>query len=543
MDPGIGGAPLAGCPRLAQDIASTTMPSIATRPFEELHIVRQLRETIRKWWKIEIAFCDPEGYVADHAQGIVIPPHNDFCKASLGSKKGFAMCNHAVRDAIRECRATGDESVHIGTACHLGFPIIVKPIVFEGEFRGALFCGGFLIQEDAAEAMEAVAGRAAGHGFRVDDPDGAIEGIPILQRRDVEYFKDLLETTVAEILVFARTMKQKEEHIALLESALTERHQFGNIIGKARVMQRVFNLLERIADADTTVLITGENGTGKELVAQALHYNSSRKDKPFVEINCSALTDTLLESELFGHVKGAFTGAIRDKKGLVEVADGGTLFLDEVGDMSPTMQPKLLRFLQEGSFLPVGETGNRQSDVRVLAATNRDLPTMVEAGTFREDLYYRLNVIPVQMPPLRERSEDIPLLCEHFLEKLKFAGKSKGTPKRLQPEVLRDFYRREWHGNVRELESEIERLVVLSGDDEEIGPGLLDIEGGGRGPDLTSYRHRGSLEESVRALERDLIEAGLIQTHWNKSRLSRDLGISRTTLIKKIKEYGLEETP
>ena len=513
--------------------------------FEDLHIVRKLRETIRKWWDIEVAFCDPEGYVADHAKGFVIPPHNDFCQTSLASKRGFHLCNQAVRSVIRECQASGDESVHIGTSCHLGFPIVVKPIVFEGVFYGALFCGGFLIRETADERRPEILGKAAGLGMEPSDPGASAEGIPVLERRDVEYFKDLIEATVAECLDYARKMRQKQQHIALLESALAERYKFGNILGKARPMRRLFKLLERVAASDSTVLIRGENGTGKELVARALHFNSDRKDRPFVEVNCSALTDTLLESELFGHAKGSFTGAVRDKKGLVEAADGGTLFLDEVGDMSPVMQPKLLRFLQEGSFLPVGDTVAKVVDVRILAATNRDLPRMVEESSFREDLYYRLNVIPVLMPPLRDRKDDIPLLVEHFLDKLRRAGKARGAEKRLHPAVMRAFYRREWPGNVRELEAEIERLVVLSGDDEDLTVDLLDPEagegpGGARIAHLETYRGRGTLDEAVRALERDLIQAGLVQTHWNKSALARDLGISRTTLIKKIKEFGLE---
>ena len=516
--------------------------------FEELHIVRSLRKTIRKWWAIEVAFCDPEGYVSDHAKGLVIPPHNDFCRTSLASKEGFHLCNQAVRAAIRECRATGDESVHVGTSCHLGFPIVVKPIVFEGVFYGALFCGGFLIRETVDERRPVIVANAHEHRLEPDDPQQAVNSIPILERRDVEYFKDLMEATVAECLDYAAKMRSKQQHIDLLESALSERYRFGNIIGKAPAMRRLFNLLERVADSDTTVLIRGENGTGKELVARALHFNSDRRDRPFVEVNCSALTDTLLESELFGHVKGAFTGAVRDKKGLVEAADGGTLFLDEVGDMSPLMQPKLLRFLQEGTFTAVGDTASRKVDVRVLAATNRDLPVMVEQGGFREDLYYRLNVIPVMMPPLRDRKDDIPLLAEHFLDKMARRGKTRGVDKRLGADVMRTFYRRDWPGNVRELEAEIERLVVLSGEDEEMGADLLDptgageIPGGGRSiPNLAAYRDKGSLDDAVRALEKDLIQAGLVQTHWNKSRLAKDLGISRTTLIKKIKEFGLED--
>jgi len=238
------------------------------------------------------------------------------------------------------------------------------------------------------------------------------------------------------------------------------------MIGKSKPMQSLYALLDKIKFADSTVMIQGENGTGKELIAKSIHYNSQRKDKNFVIQNCSAFNDNLLESELFGHVKGSFTGALKDKKGLFEIADKGTFFLDEIGDTSPQMQVKLLRVIQEGTFTPVGSTEMRKVDVRIIAATNKNLREMVEQGTFREDLYYRLNVINIRVPPLRERKEDIPVLVEAFLAKN--AETSNKPKKQLMGRAVEKLYDYPWPGNVRELQNEIERLCVLTGDDAKI---------------------------------------------------------------------------
>src|SRR5262249_31642113 len=246
----------------------------------------------------------------------------------------------------------------------------------------------------------------------------------------------------------------RDRELAVVTRELGERYRFENIVGNSRSMQQVFRLLEKIVESESTILIHGESGTGKELVARAIHYNGPRTKKPFVVQNCSAFNDNLLESALFGHAKGAFTGAIKDKKGLFEIADGGSFFLDEVGDMSPALQVKLLRVLQEGTFTPVGSTETRQVDVRVIAATHKDLHKMVERGEFREDLYYRINVTRVAAPPLRERMDDLPILVEHFLRK---HHRGKGAPPRLSPDALAAFQRYAWPGNIRELENEIER--------------------------------------------------------------------------------------
>jgi transcriptional regulator with PAS, ATPase and Fis domain len=288
------------------------------------------------------------------------------------------------------------------------------------------------------------------------------------------------------------------------------------------------------------VLIQGENGTGKELIARAIHFNSPRASERFVVQNCSAFNDNLLDSELFGHKKGAFTGAIADKDGLFAVADRGTFFLDEIGDMSPALQVKVLRVLQEGTFTPVGDTQSRQVDVRIIAATHRDLKRMVERGEFREDLYYRINVISLTVPPLRERRDDILLLIDYFLKRNAKGRRLK--QKRLSQACLDRLLEYAWPGNIRELENEIERLVVLAGEDKLIGEEMLSPrirqsprdEGQAAAPPS-------SLPAAVDALERDMIYEVLKRTQWNKTKAAQELRISRRNLIRKVSKYKLDQ--
>jgi two-component system response regulator PilR (NtrC family) len=254
----------------------------------------------------------------------------------------------------------------------------------------------------------------------------------------------------------ARRLKQEN---LLLKRALNTRHGFSSILGRSDAMQSVFSAIQTVATTTSTVLITGESGTGKELVARAIHFNSLRRDRPFVAVNCGAVPETLLESELFGHMRGAFTDAHMNKKGLMEVAEGGTIFLDEIGEMAPTMQVKLLRVIQDRRFRRLGGTDEVQADVRIIAATNQDLPKMVSDGRFREDLYYRLNVMSIQVPPLRDRVEDVPLLAAHFLEQFaEQMGKSVRTISAPALQLLREH---QWRGNVRELQNAMERAVAL----------------------------------------------------------------------------------
>ncbi len=306
---------------------------------------------------------------------------------------------------------------------------------------------------------------------------------------------------------------------SLPREAKTGSASYQGIVGRSAPMKDLFRMLDRIKGSNATVLISGENGTGKELVARAIHDQSNRAKKRFVATNCSAFNDNLLESELFGHRRGSFTGAVADKPGLFEVADGGTFFLDEVGDMSPALQVKLLRVLQEGVFMPVGATEQRKVDVRIIAATNRDLTAMVKQSQFREDLYYRLHVVALKVPSLRERKDDIPVLVEHFLARL---AKRDGTQKVLSQRALAQLMAHDWPGNVRELENEIERLWVLSGDEGVIGDEHLTPAIRSGVTRASSAQHSSaaaapapaldasarSLPEAVETLERAMISEG-----------------------------------
>ncbi len=317
------------------------------------------------------------------------------------------------------------------------------------------------------------------------------------------------------------------------------RDHFHGIFGAAPAMQELYDLLQRIAPSDSTVLVQGENGTGKELVSRAIHLGSPRRDRKFVVTNCSAFNDNLLDSELFGHKRGAFTGAVADKPGLFEIADTGTFFLDEIGDMSPALQVKVLRVIQEGTFNRVGDTDTRKVDVRIIAATNRDLRAMVAAGQFREDLFYRIHVLTVTLPSLRDRRDDIPLLTEHFL-----ARHRRSRPKRLSADCAAQMLRYPWPGNVRELENEVERLVVLAGDSSTIGLELLSPrirtwapleEAEQAAPDT------GSLPAAVEALERRMIGAAMRRHGGNKTRAAEELKVSRRNLIRLVQKYQLEK--
>jgi Nif-specific regulatory protein len=330
----------------------------------------------------------------------------------------------------------------------------------------------------------------------------------------------------------------KEENLRL-QSEVRSRFNLQGIVGSSPAMRRLFVILEKVLDTTTTVLIQGETGAGKELIARVIHYNGPLKDKPFVAENCGALSETLLESELFGHVKGAFTGAIADKKGLFELADGGTVFLDEIGEMSSAMQVKLLRVLQEGQLRPVGGSQYRKVDVRLIASTNRNLEEEVRKGTFREDLFYRIHVFPITVPPLRERKEDIPLLASHFVKR--FAKKLKKPAPRLTPRVLDLLSWFDWPGNVRELENEIERAMTLAGKEGEIREDHLSAKINGSSGEVHSLLGtEGKLKEVTDRIEQRMVLEALQKTRGNRSQAARILGLTRQGLLNKIARYKIK---
>jgi transcriptional regulator with PAS, ATPase and Fis domain len=332
---------------------------------------------------------------------------------------------------------------------------------------------------------------------------------------------------------------------AYLRSQLEERYRIDGLVGRSNPMRNLFQLLETVASTSSTVLISGETGTGKELAARAIHHSSSRRANRFVALNCSAIPETLLEAELFGHVRGAFTGAVGSRQGRLEQAHKGTLFLDEVATMSPALQSKLLRVLQEREFERVGDSHTVKIDVRIIAATHTDLSKMVAESTFREDLYYRLNVIPVQLPPLRERREDVPLLVQHFLQKL---GAEQSPPRSvtMSQEAMRRLMAYSWPGNVRQLENVVERALAFSQGRPQIevtdlGPEVQAMPATPDGLDSWFPDEGIDLERYIEGVELTLIKRSLERTAGNKVRAARLLNLKRTTLIEKLKR--LERQP
>ncbi|MDX1419040.1 MAG: sigma-54-dependent Fis family transcriptional regulator [Rubricoccaceae bacterium] len=321
-----------------------------------------------------------------------------------------------------------------------------------------------------------------------------------------------------------QSLRNENRH---LRKEVQRAHGFDGIIGQSARMREVFETVTRVLDTDATVLLGGESGTGKELIARAIHYNGHRAKQPFVAIFCGSLPDELLESELFGHKKGAFTGAVADKKGLFEVADGGTIFLDEVGDLSPKLQTSLLRVLQEGEIKRVGDTAVRRVDVRVISATNKDLREEIAGRHFREDLYYRLNTIAIELPPLRQRRDDIPLLAAHFLDR--FATGSRAHLRGFTPEALDTLKRYRWPGNVRELENTVERAAVMARG-ELIAPADLRLPEGEAGPSFDP-------ELPLKEVERRHVEQALAHHEGNVSATARALGVSRRWLHYRLKEW------
>ena len=332
----------------------------------------------------------------------------------------------------------------------------------------------------------------------------------------------------------ALSMRRIQSENQLLKSQLRRTHSERKIIGKADSMQKVFNMVDKVAQTDSTILVYGESGTGKELIAREIHYRSHRCNGPFVSINCGALPKELLESNLFGHIRGSFTGAIKDQQGLFTVSENGTFFLDEVGEMAPATQVKLLRALQEREIIPVGGTKPIKINVRLIAATNADLERMMSEGSFRTDLFYRLNVIPISLPPLRHRREDIPLLVEHFLRRF-----CEGDPKPVSREAMDVLGRYDWPGNVRELENVVERAVILNEGGSVVVQDLPEkvVQGPGRKGSLVIDTPCVTLDE----LEREYIMKVLQYTGWQKKRASEILGINPSTLYRKLIAYGLAE--
>lgn len=466
---------------------------------------------------------------------------------------------------------------------------MLQTILLVDDHEDALYAGKRMLEHAGYKVITAVDGEEAFKTIKEQKPDlilldimmPKVDGLEVTRRlkhdRDLKYIPLILLTAKSSLDDIVEGLDagadgyiikpfKPEELLARIKSALrmrtlykdlkvsldlnerlvreaSDKYSDKNIIGESKAMKDVLSLVAKVSQADAPVLISGPSGTGKELIARSIHYNSNRRNAPFVAKNCAAFSEQILESELFGHVKGSFTGAIKDHKGLFESADKGTLFLDELGEMPLHLQAKLLRVLQEGLIMPIGSTEEFSVDVRIVAATNKDLHSMVALGKFREDLYYRLNVVQLELPSLHERMEDIPLLVTYFLDRA--YQKRGGLRKHLSREVLDLFMSHTWPGNIRELENEIERMLILSGPEIELGIDLLSknlMSKQGIEINKPSLKLGDSvdLKTAISDLEREMIKQSLERTKGNKSTSAKELGISRSSLISKVQEYELE---
>jgi len=507
--------------------------------FEHIHVIKRLRHILASWWNVDVVFTDERGQLKgfDGSKATYTNPGVGFVFGKETAQQNLAEFVMRTIDDLR----MSDNKFAIKKWDMTGWDVGIFPIMIENDFMGTVVAVPFFKDANSPARLAEVRDRLAAFGATSDTVEKALGKTKYLDESDRTHFCEVVSLVAEEVVTLHLEITRREDRIRELNKELGSRYKYDNMIGKSKPMQSLYALLDKIKGADSTVLINGDNGTGKELIAKAIHYNSNRKDKAFVIQNCSAFNDNLLESELFGHIKGSFTGAVKDKKGLFEIAHQGTFFLDEIGDTSPQMQVKLLRVLQEGTFTPVGSTEMRKVDVRIVAATNKNLKEMVENGTFREDLYYRLNVINIRVPPLRERKEDIPLLAEFFLQK---ACEAQNRPRvTLTKRALEKLYDYAFPGNVRELQNEMERVVVLAGDETKILPEMLSpkmLEAGEKAK-VQGARLHGKLKDALEELERDMIREGLRRTGWNKSKLAKELGISRAGLIMKVEKYGLDK--
>lgn len=514
------------------------------KTIKDLHANKKLEEVIGKWFGVDIFYTDKHGNIHSN----ILDKDHDFLshffKVQMQLPYGKEFLTQDIEKGLERLDDSDSKSFYFDSF----FPhvrMISAKIIAEGEFLGAVFAYPYVTDQITTDEVSEIKAKLVECGASEEDATSSCDNLKKLEMHEYEYLKELIALVAEEVSTVYEEVNKREARILDLNAELGNKYRYHNIIGKSKKMQEIYHLLTKVSHSEATILIQGENGTGKEMVAKAIHFNSLRKDAVFMAINCSAFNDNLLDSELFGHAKGAFTGAIKDKKGVFEVANGGTLFLDEIGDMTLSMQVKLLRVLQESTFLPVGATSPKKVNVRVLAATNRNLKEMISKGEFREDLYYRINVINVQIPPLRDRVEDIPVLMDTFLEKK--CGEIGFAMKTWSKKTMEKFLDHQWPGNVRELQNEVERLVVLSGDTKMITPDLLSprilevLDGPAPTGNLKGINTRGTLRAALEELEAYMIKEGLKRCNFNKSRLSKELGVSRASLIMKVDKYGLDK--
>jgi transcriptional regulator with PAS, ATPase and Fis domain len=471
--------------------------------FDTLAEVVLARDLLRRWWGLELglAAADGSGYErTSHAT----------C-ATLAAHPGGA-CAVSMREVAQSC---AKERGVVVQRCHAGLTIVACGVRGPTGLAGVVYASGGRTGDlgEVETAITKITGAS--------EAPALAAVAPVLGESDLVRIKDLVAVAAGAV--------ERTQPATIPPTTFT--HPFSEIVGDAPAVREVVKLLGKVVKSEATVLIHGESGTGKELIARAIHYHGPRAKKPFVVQNCSAFNDNLLESALFGHVRGAFTGAVKDQPGLFQVADGGTFFLDEIGDMSAALQVKLLRVLQEGTLTPVGGTKPIKVDVRIIAASHKDLAAMVEKKQFREDLFYRVNVLKITVPPLRERVADIPRLAQHFVNK---HWRNAGAAPRISQGALARLVAYPWPGNIRELENEMERMLVLAGDANELTASMVSgrVSGGnGAAPR--------ALRDVVDTAEADAIVAALGRHSGDREAAAADLGVSRGYLDARANALGL----
>jgi two-component system, NtrC family, response regulator HupR/HoxA len=498
--------------------------------FEDFSVIKRLQEAVSERWSIKLNFTDALGYLRGVEAGKFFAPANPICEVIVRSEMGF-QDRKATALKLTASFNVNFEKPRVET-CTTGVSVIAVPVVIDNEFVGCAYADGFVVEDNAAAQYETIK-----NYLQRNVPDSGVDPqeLSTLNTKDVSFLTTLIQLVVDNLSESQNTIEVKKQTIGELSTEiLGEKHSFKKMIGESPLMKEVYLLLERAKDSKATILVNGDNGTGKELIASSLHYESKRKKAPFVAVNCGAFNENLLESELFGHVKGAFTGASADKKGLFEAAKNGTIFLDEIGETPLSMQVKLLRVLQEGTFMAVGGLKELKTNARVICATNRDLRKMIKDKTFREDLYYRLDVINIKLPSLKERKEDIPLLGAHFLKM-----HSNGRDMTFSESCMESMQSYSWPGNIRQLENEIQRMCILSDSEILETTDLSDeIQKEVRESGLNT-EVKGKLKESIDSLEKDQIQNALDNHDGNKSAAAREMGITRSSLVQKIKKHAL----
>ena len=504
--------------------------------WERLDGVRVARDALREAFGLELLLTTTAGPVA-HQRGGVLTSSCEACRVALFSREGFARCDAFYRELAASAEPRTAE-------CHLGLRAVSVPVVVDGVAEAHLVASGFVAPSLPSPGHAPYDPTRLAHALReldpqLADPSSPVRAVAPLRGSAVESVRGVLRVAAREIAAHEAGMRSRRAALVTGGDGLPG---LWGMIGASPRMRDVFQLLERVARTDSSVIVSGESGTGKELIARALHAHGPRARRAFVAQNCAAMADDLLESTLFGHVKGAFSGAVRGTAGVFGAADNGTLFLDEVGDMSPALQVKLLRVLSDGMYLPVGGVEPRRANVRLIAASHKDLAELVERGLFRQDLYFRLHVVSIHLPALRDRPGDLPILVKQLV------AQRPGVPTRISAAALACLERYRFPGNIRELASEVARWQITAGGAPEIGPEHLSPSvrsaggfAGERDGEVAARAASGeaTLAEAVESLERALILRGLERTGGNRARLARELGISRTTLGERIARYGL----